>query len=48
LSCQTSKSCDPIGIAPQVIVVLMHTVRDFTSNVTKGAVQDSGIAPKVI
>jgi hypothetical protein len=29
-------------------VVLMHTVRDFTSNVTKGVVQDSGITPKVI
>jgi hypothetical protein len=26
----------------------MHTVRDFTSNVTKGVVQDSGITPKVI
>jgi hypothetical protein len=26
----------------------MHTVRDFTSNVTKGVVQDSGITPKVM
>jgi len=26
---------------------LMHTVRDFASNVTKGVVLDSGITPKV-
>jgi hypothetical protein len=26
----------------------MHTVRDFTSNVTKGVVPDSGITPKVM
>jgi hypothetical protein len=27
---------------------LMHTVRDLTSDVTKGVVQDSGITPKVM
>jgi hypothetical protein len=45
---QISKSCDTKGIAPQVIVVLLHTVLEFAPNVTKGVGQDSGIVPKVI
>jgi hypothetical protein len=32
---RTSKSCDTKVVAPQVIVVLMHTVRYFAPNVTK-------------